>query len=176
MKQGLLIILCADVIICILLGLLTGTYYDALTMLFGSVFTFFVCIVLSCTMNFVKKLKKFTTPMLFNSIILPCVFFIIFEVASSCRIHNHFVIYHFDTIEGEYRIRMRKDTNEFYINRTFDGGSEGIIHGTYIRLRDNEYKLNISYSKAYNDKYNELLIKNDSIHGFNGASYVIVRK
>lgn len=48
MKMRLLIILFADVIICILLGLLTGTYYDALTMLFVSVFIFIVCIALSC--------------------------------------------------------------------------------------------------------------------------------
>lgn len=176
MKMRLLIILFADVIICILLGLLTGTYYDALTMLFVSVFIFIVCIALSCIMIFVKKLKKYTLPMLLNSIMLPCIIFIIFEVSNSCRLHNHFVRYHFDTLEGEYRIRMRKDTNEFYINRTFDGGSEGIVHGTYIRLRDNEYKLNVSYSRSYNDKYNELLIKSDSIRGFNGASYALVQE
>lgn len=176
MKQVLLKLLLADAIICVLLSFLTGTYADTLTMLFTSVFIFIVSIVLSCIMSFIIKLKKYALPMLLNSIMLPCIIYIIYGISSSCRIHNLYVMYHFDTLEGEYQIYIHKDSNAFDINRTFEGGSEGVIHGTYFRIRDNEYKLYVPNTYYCNGMNNELLIKNDSIHGFNGASYSIHSK
>lgn len=173
MKRCLLILLFANATICILLGFLTGTYTDTLTMLCTSIFTFVVCIVLSGIMSLVKKLKKFAPLMLLNSVLLPCIFYIIFEVSSSYRSHNLYVMYHFETQEGDYQVYVHNDTNAFSIDKSFDGGSEGIVSGTYTRLRDNEYKLHVSHASSYDGKHNELLIKNDSIYGFNGASYSI---
>lgn len=75
--------------------------------------------------------------------------------------------------EGDYQVYINKDSNAFSIDKSFDGGSEGIVSGTYTRLRDNEYKLHVSHASSYDTIHNELLIKNDSIHGFNGASYSV---
>lgn len=176
MKRTLLIILLFDVIICILLNFLTGTFKDALTMLFTSVFVFTAGIALSCIFYFVKYLRKFAFPMLLNSILLSFVIYVIFEISSSCRTYSLYVMYNLNTSYGEYQIYIQKDTNIYIINRTFDGGSEGVVHGTYISLHDNEYKLYIPDTSLYDGKNNELLIKNDSIHGFNGSSYSLVHE
>ena len=69
------------------------------------------------------------------------------------------------------QIYLHKDSDTFAIDRTINGGSEGVVFGTYIRLCENEYQLNISHTSSYNDKKKVLLIKNYSIHGFNGSSY-----
>ena len=111
--------------------------------------------------------------MLLNSILLPFIIFIISEVASSCRIHNLYVMYHFNTIDGEFQVYIHKDTNIFNIYHVLEGGSEGVIQGTYVTLGDDEYKLQVTQTNSNNDKFNELHIKNDSIHGFNGTSYPI---
>lgn len=173
MKREFLIILFANAIICILLSFLTGTFRDTLTMICTSVVTCLVCIVISCIMGIVSKNKKFAPLMLLNSIMLPCIIFIIFQVSSSFRIHNLYVMYHFETQEGDYQVYIHKDSNAFSIDKSFDGGSEGIVSGTYTRLRDNEYKLHVSHASSYDSIHNELSIKNDSIHGFNGASYSV---
>ena len=69
------------------------------------------------------------------------------------------------------QIYLHKDSETFAIDRTINGGSEGVVFGTYIHLCENEYQLNISHTSSYNDKKKVLLIKNYSIHGFNGSSY-----
>lgn len=176
MKQTLLIILFLDVIICVLLNFLTGTFMDALTMLLTSVLIFLAGIVLSCIFYFVKYSKRFAFPMLLNSIILPLVIYVIFEISSNCRIHSLYDMYNFRTPYGEYQIHIQKDTNIFNINKTFDGGSEVVVHGTYIGSRENEYKLYVSETSLCDVKDYELLVKNDSIHGFNGSSYSLVHE
>ena len=176
MKRFFFILLFSDVISCVLLYFLTGTFIDTLAMLLASVFVCLAGVALSCIFYLVKPLKRFAFPMLLNSIILPFVIYVIFEISISCRLHNHYVMYDFDTPNGEYQIYIHKDTNVFNINRTFDGGSEGVVHGTYISFCGNKYKLYVSHASSYNDKYNELLIKNDSIHGFNGSSYPLVHE
>lgn len=173
MKQGLLIILFANAIICVLLSLLTCTFTDTLTMICTTVVTCILCIVLCGIMCSINKLKKFAPLTLLNSIMLPCIIFIVFEVSSSIRIHNLYVMYHFETQEGDYQIYIHRDTNVFNIDSSFDGGSEGVVSGKYIRLRDNEYKLYVSHANSCNIENKALIIKNDSIHGFNGASYSI---
>ena len=176
MKRIFFILLFSDVIACVLLYFLTGTFMDTLTMLLTSVFVCFAGVALSCIFNLVKPLKRFAFPMLLNSMILPFLIYVNFEISSSCQLHNHYVMYDFDTPNGEYQICIHKATNVFNINRTFDGGSEGVVHGTYISFCGNKYKLYVSHASSYNDKYNELLIKNDSIHGFNGSSYPLVHE
>lgn len=176
MKQALLIILFLDVITCALLNFLTGTFMDALTMLLAVVLIFLGGIALSCIFYLMKYSKRFAFPMLLNSILLPFLIYVIFEISSSFRIHSLYVIYNFKTPYGEYQIYIHKDTNTFNINKTFYGGSEGVVHGTYVRLCDNEYKLYVSDTSSYDVKNNELLVKNDSIHGFNGSSYPLVQE
>lgn len=171
MKQTILYILIVDVIICILLDALTGAYEDALTMLFTSAIILLTGVALTCVSYCVKPFKKFAIPMLLNSMLLPFAIYIIFEITSSYRIHNLYVMYHFEKADREYQIFIHKDTNEFYINRTYEGGSEVVIHGTYISSRNNEYKLYVSDTGSYDSKNKELLIKNDSIYGFDGTSY-----
>lgn len=127
MKRILLIILLFDIIICILLNFLTGTFKDALTMLFTSVFVFTAGIALSCIFYFVKYLRKFAFPMLLNSILLSFVIYVIFEISNSCRTHSLYAIYHFNTTGGEFQLYIHKDTNIFNIYHIFEGGSEGVI-------------------------------------------------
>ena len=146
---------------------------DTLTMLFTIVFVFIVCILASCILSFFKKTKGLAYAMLLNSILLPFIIFIISEAASSYRIHNLYVIYHFNTIDGEYQIYIHKDSNAFNIDHVFEFGSEGVVQGTYVALGNNEYELHVTHTISNNDKLNELHIKNDSIHGFNEASYSI---
>lgn len=176
MKHALLIILFADIIICILLGPSTGAYTDALTMLFTLLFVSIICILASGILSLVKNTKKIAKVMLLNSILLPFIIFIISEAASSYRIHNLYVMYHFNTTDGEFQLYIHKDTTIFNIDHIFEGGSEGVIQGTYVTFGDSEYKLYVTHSNSNNDKFNELYIKNDSIHGFNGSSYSLVRE
>lgn len=114
--------------------------------------------------------------MLLNSVLLPLIIFIISEVVSSCRIHSLYAMYHFNTIDGEFQLYIHKDTNIFTIDHIFEGGSEGVIQGTYVTFGDSEYKLYVTHANTNNDKFNELHIKNDSIHGFNGSSYSLVHE
>lgn len=176
MKPALLIILFSDIIICILLGISTGAFTDGLTMLFTLVFVFITFVSASCIISLVKKTKKIAKVMLLNSILLPIIIFIIFEVASSCRIHNLYAIYHFNTTDGEFQLYIHKDTNIFNIYHIFEGGSEGVIQGTYVTFGDSEYTLYVTHANSNNVKFNELHIKNDSIHGFNGSSYSLVHE
>lgn len=176
MKPALLIILFSDIIICILLGISTGAFTDGLTMLFTLVFVFITCISASCIISLVKKTKKNAKVMLLNSILLPIIIFIIFEIANSCRIHNLYAIYHFNTTDGEFQLYIHKDTNIFNIYHIFEGGSEGVIQGTYVTFGDSEYTLYVTPANSNNVKFNELHIKNDSIHGFNGSSYSLVHE
>lgn len=89
-----------------------------------------------------------------------------------CLFLYHFIfLQRIKTILRMRQIYLHKDSETFAIDRTINGGSEGVVFGTYIRLCENEYQLNISHTSSYNDKKKVLLIKNDSIHGFNGSSY-----
>ena len=89
-----------------------------------------------------------------------------------CLFLYHFIfLQRIKTIPRMKQIYLHKDSETFAIDRTINGGSEGVVFGTYIRLCENEYQLNISHTSSYNDKKKVLLIKNDSIHGFNGSSY-----
>ena len=89
-----------------------------------------------------------------------------------CLFLYHFIfLQRIKTIPRMRQIYLHKDSETFAIDRTINGGSEGVVFGTYIRLCENEYQLNISHTSSYNDKKKVLLIKNDSIHGFNGSSY-----
>lgn len=89
-----------------------------------------------------------------------------------CLFLYHFIfLQRIKTIPRMRQIYLHKDSDTFAIDRTINGGSEGVVFGTYIRLCENEYQLNISHTSSYNDKKKVLLIKNDSIHGFNGSSY-----
>ena len=89
-----------------------------------------------------------------------------------CLFLYHFIfLQRIKTILRMRQIYLHKDSDTFAIDRTINGGSEGVVFGTYIRLCENEYQLNISHTSSYNDKKKVLLIKNDSIHGFNGSSY-----
>lgn len=176
MKRALLIILFSDIITCILLGFSTGAFTDALVMLFTLVFVFISCILAFCILNLAKTTRKIAKVMLLNSILLSFIIFIIYEVASSCRIHNLYVMYHFNTIDGEFQLYLHKDTNIFNIDHIFESGSEGVIQGTYVTFGDSEYKLYVTHANSNNDKFNELHIKNDSIHGFNGSSYSLVHE
>lgn len=114
--------------------------------------------------------------MLLNSVLLPLIIFIISEVVSSCRIHSLYAMYHFNTIDGEFQLYIHKDTNIFTIDHIFEGGSEGVIQGTYVTFGDSEYKLYVTHANTNNDKFNELHIKNYSIHGFYGSSYSLVHE
>lgn len=89
-----------------------------------------------------------------------------------CLFLYHFIfLQRIKTILRMRQIYLHKDSDTFAIDRTINGGSEEVVFGTYIRLCENEYQLNISHTSSYNDKKKVLLIKNDSIHGFNGSSY-----
>ena len=89
-----------------------------------------------------------------------------------CLFLYHFIfLQRIKTILRMRQIYLHKDSDTFAIDRTINGGSEGVVFGTYIRLCENEYQLNISHTSSYNDKKKVLLIKNYSIHGFNGSSY-----
>lgn len=89
-----------------------------------------------------------------------------------CLFLYHFIfLQRIKTILRMRQIYLHKDSDTFAIDRTINGGSEGVVFRTYIRLCENEYQLNISHTSSYNDKKKVLLIKNDSIHGFNGSSY-----
>ena len=89
-----------------------------------------------------------------------------------CLFLYHFIfLQRIKTIPRMRQIYLHKDSDTFAIDRTINGGREGGVFGTYIRLCENEYQLNISHTSSYNDKKKVLLIKNDSIHGFNGSSY-----
>ena len=89
-----------------------------------------------------------------------------------CLFLYHFIfLQRIKTIPRMKQIYLHKDSETFAIDRTINGGSEGVVFGTYIRLCENEYQLNISHTSSYNDKKKVLLIKNYSIHGFNGSSY-----
>ena len=89
-----------------------------------------------------------------------------------CLFLYHFIfLQRIKTIPRMKQIYLHKDSDTFAIDRTINGGSEGVVFRTYIRLCENEYQLNISHTSSYNDKKKVLLIKNDSIHGFNGSSY-----
>ena len=89
-----------------------------------------------------------------------------------CLFLYHFIfLQRIKTIPRMRQIYLHKDSDTFAIDRTINGGSEGVVFGTYIHLCENEYQLNISHTSSYNDKKKVLLIKNDSIHGFNGSSY-----
>ena len=89
-----------------------------------------------------------------------------------CLFLYHFIfLQRIKTIPRMRQIYLHKDSDTFAIDRTINGGSEGVVFGTYIRLCENEYQLNISHTSSYNDKKKVLLIKNYSIHGFNGSSY-----
>ena len=89
-----------------------------------------------------------------------------------CLFLYHFIfLQRIKTIPRMRQIYLHKDSETFAIDRTINGGSEGVVFGTYIRLCENEYQLNISHTSSYNDKKKVLLIKNYSIHGFNGSSY-----
>ena len=74
------------------------------------------------------------------------------------------------------KVYLHKDTNIFNIDHIFESGSEGVIQGTYVTFGDSEYKLYVTHANSNNDKFNELHIKNDSIHGFNGSSYSLVHE
>ena len=92
-----------------------------------------------------------------------------------CLFLYHFIfLQRIKTIPRMRQIYLHKDSETFAIDRTINGGSEGVVFGTYIRLCENEYQLNISHTSSYNDKKKVLLIKNDSIHGFNGSSYSLL--
>lgn len=92
-----------------------------------------------------------------------------------CLFLYHFIfLQRIKTIPRMRQIYLHKDSDTFAIDRTINGGSEGVVFGTYIRLCENEYQLNISHTSSYNDKKKVLLIKNDSIHGFNGSSYSLL--
>ena len=92
-----------------------------------------------------------------------------------CLFLYHFIfLQRIKTIPRMKQIYLHKDSETFAIDRTINGGSEGVVFGTYIRLCENEYQLNISHTSSYNDKKKVLLIKNDSIHGFNGSSYSLL--
>ena len=89
-----------------------------------------------------------------------------------CLFLYHFIfLQRIKTIPRMRQIYLHKDSDTFAIDRTINGGSEGVVFGTYIHLCENEYQLNISHTSSYNDKKKVLLIKNYSIHGFNGSSY-----
>ena len=89
-----------------------------------------------------------------------------------CLFLYHFIfLQRIKTIPRMRQIYLHKDSDTFAIDRTINGGSEVVVFGTYIHLCENEYQLNISHTSSYNDKKKVLLIKNDSIHGFNGSSY-----
>ena len=89
-----------------------------------------------------------------------------------CLFLYHFIfLQRIKTILRMRQIYLHKDSDTFAIDRTINGGGEGGVFGAYIHLCENEYQLNISHTSSYNDKKKVLLIKNDSIHGFNGSSY-----
>ena len=70
-----------------------------------------------------------------------------------CLFLYHFIfLQRIKTIPRMRQIYLHKDSDTFAIDRTINGGSEGVVFGTYIRLCENEYQLNISHTRSYNDK------------------------
>ena len=88
------------------------------------------------------------------------------------RINELYVKYYFHSGSNEYQIYLQKQSDKFDIYRKFENGSEGVAHGTYRKLDNDIYNLMVDEnSRITNSKL--LLIKNDSIHGFNGASHAL---
>lgn len=75
-----------------------------------------------------------------------------------CLFLYHFIfLQRIKTIPRMKQIYLHKDSETFAIDRTINGGSEGVVFGTYIRLCENEYQLNISHTSSYNDQKKVLL-------------------
>lgn len=176
MKQSFVFIFFADILLCLLLAFLTGSFTDCLTMLYACATTFILFFVIACILLFVKAKKKMARPLFLNSVLMPFVIFIIYELSGSVRAHNLYILYQFNTVNGDYNIYIEKKSNEFFIDSIFDGGSKGVVNGTYVCGNDGEYKLKVEHNNSDINISNELYIKNDTLKGFNGVSYPLNRE
>lgn len=175
MKNPFMFIFLADIALCFILGL-TGSFTDCLTMLYTCATTFIIFFVIACILFFVKAKRKITLSLVLNSVLMPFVIFIIYEFSGSVRAHNLYILYQFNTVNGDYNVYIQKKSNEFSIDSIFDGGSVGVVHGTYVCGNDGEYKLKVEHTNSEINISNELYIKNDTLKGFNDVSYPLNRK
>ena len=83
--------------------------------------------------------------------------------------------YHVNINDSVFRLTLKKDLPEFYIDYEETGYSEGYCFGTYTK-NDNEYILEVDTNHNYHKTPPQLIIRNDSIIDFKKGMKIKLKK